>query len=517
MSSRQAAWILALVVLVGAFLRSVDISERRYENGHRGACCAFFALMANNHMKHGLATTGGVGVLNPAWAPKEFFNYYLHHPPGSILVATVGANLTGANPFGLRLMFLPFSLGIVLLVHRLVRTRDPRVAAAAAGVAALVPIGAYYGAFVNFELPTLFFSLLALHLFQRYERRGRRKDAIRFLIAQAAAVGCDWIALGLPLVLLVLSPLRRRRAVAATGNVSVSPAKTAALGAVVGFLVAAVVKVWYAFQVGRYGVDPDAGVGYYLEATPFAKSFSFAIWAERIGRFAVELFTWPVLVLAGLGLLGALTRAARARLTQLDVAAIATLVVAAANVVILGSHALKHDYYLLYALPAAALLAAIVFRRLFVDLAPDLATPWPSRLLVVAILALFGFLGYRASSTIEARRNFAQATLGQEIADHTDKNAVVFLASDATAQVTVQADRFVAVGSVVRSLADYGRARDLALRFGMAGRPHVLLLAPSQLELLDSAFRDWLDAHGKREESGPFLVYQLGLLAHKGT
>lgn len=516
MNSRQAAWILALVILAGAFLRGIDITERRYENGHRGACCAFFALMANNHMKHGLATTGGVGVLNPAWAPKEHFNYYLHHPPGSILIATIGANLTGANPFGLRLIFLPFSIGIVILVFRLARSRDPRVGAVAAGIAALTPIGVYYGAFVNFEIPTIFFLLLALHLFLRFERRGRKKDALRYLLAQAAAVGCDWIALGLPLVLLVLAPLRRRRSIAVEPPRGLGYARTAALGVVVGFAVAAIVELGYAFQVSRYGIDPDAGAGYYLEATPLAKTFTFTLWGERIGKFAVELFTWPVLGIAALGLLAALLRACRARLTQLDTAALALTSIAIANIVILGSHALKHDYYLLYAMPACALLAAIVLRRLFIDLTADPASPWPSRALMLSILVLLGFLGTRAHATIETRRNFAQATLGQEIAKHTVSDAVVFLASDATAQVTVQADRFVAVGTVVRSLPDYERARDLALRFGMAGRPHVLLLAPSQISLLAPEFRTWLDANCQRSESGPFVIYQLGLLTPRG-
>lgn len=473
--------------------------------------------MANNHLKHGLITTGGVGVLNPVRAEPEFFNYYLHHPPGTILIATVGAALTGANPFGLRLIFLPFSLGIVILVLRLARSRDPRVGATAAGVAALAPIGVYYGAFVNFEIPTIFFLLLALHLFQRYERRGRKKDRFRFFAAQAAAVACDWIALGLPLVLLVLSPFRRKRARAADAPAPRGFAGTAALGVAVSLGVAILVKVMYTVQLARHGVDPDGGVGYYLEATPLAKSFSFALWSERLQSFAVDLFTVPVLALAAAGLLLALVRLVRRRLTQLDLAAITLLSIAVANVVILASHALKHDYYLLYALPAGALLVAVVVRRLLIDLAKDASSPWIGRVFTLLIVALLCHLAYRSHTTIETRRNFAQSILGKEIAERTDQNAVVFLANDATAQVAVQADRFVAVGTVVRTLADYERARAFAIRFGMAGRPHVLLIGQNQAGVLDPAFSAWLDANCQREESPPFLIYNLGLLALKGS
>jgi 4-amino-4-deoxy-L-arabinose transferase-like glycosyltransferase len=507
--------LLFFVLLVGVVLRGIDILQP-YENGHRGACAAFFALMANNHLKHGLLTTGGVGILNPVWAPPEFFNYYLHHPPGSVLIATVGAALSGANPSGLRLIFLPLSIGIALLVLRLARTRDPRVGLVAFGVACVMPLMAYYGAFVNFEIPTLFFILLALFLYLRYERRGRSKDRWRYLAAQVAAVGCDWIALGLPLCLLVLAPFHRRRTDSPADARSPRPlAKTAALGFGVGVATVIAVKAWYAIQLSRYGVDPDggSGLGYYLAATPLVPQFSFDLWRERLTGFALKLITLPVLVLSALGLLIVTVRAFRRNLAQIDVAAITLTTIGIANVIILGEHALKHDYYLLYLGPACALLVAIVFRWLFIDLcvAPDSAG---SRVILAGALILIVATGSKANAVIESRRNYDQAVLGKNIANHTDPNAVVLLANDATAQVAVQANRFVVVSNQVRNLVQLTNARSFALRFGMKGRPLVLVVGRDQTELLAPDLATWLAKNATPRESGPFLLYDLGTLEY---
>jgi 4-amino-4-deoxy-L-arabinose transferase-like glycosyltransferase len=149
-----------------------------------------------------------VGHQNLARSDDAYFAYYTHHPQGCVLLATLGASLGGTRS-GLRLIFLPFAIGIVLLVYRLARQRGRPAAAVAASLAALTPLGVYYGAFVNFEVPTLFFTLLALHLFLNYRRRGRRKDAVRAALSLGVAVFCEWIALGLPFCRLVLLPFLR--------------------------------------------------------------------------------------------------------------------------------------------------------------------------------------------------------------------------------------------------------------------------------------------------------------------
>ncbi len=515
MKQKQAIWLLLIAVLLGAFLRGLDILAS-YENGLRGACCALFSMMANNNLKYGLLVTGGVGVLNPVWSPPEYFNYYLHHPPGTILIATLGAALGGTNPASLRLIFFPFSIGVILLTYRLARTRDARVAAAVGGIIALMPLTAYYGAFVNFEIPTLFFMLLAIFLFQRYLRRGRRKDRSRFLLAQACAVGCDWIALGLPFALMLLAPLVRRRKStpqeAPTRKQYVLATLMAIGASAVVFLV---VRLWYKFQLSRYGVDPDAGAadGYYLQATPFADEFDKWNYLTRIFQFSRELITIPVLVLAAIGLLISLVRAAKRELAQLDHAMLATALVGIANLVILGNHASKHDYYLLYAAPACALACGVALRWIFSDFADPERVDLGTRLTSFGVVALIVVLAFRSVNVLDARRSDKLSRLGNEIADHTDEKAVVMLPAFYTLQVAVRAGRFV--GGPVTNYEQLVFASQLAMKFGMGGRPLVLLLGEDEESRLVPDFRSWLEKNAKRSISGPFVQYALGDLPRK--
>jgi 4-amino-4-deoxy-L-arabinose transferase-like glycosyltransferase len=504
----QAAWFLTIALLLGVVFRAQDLLAP-YENGHRGACASLFAMMAKNHQRYGIAATGGVGVLNPVRAPQDHFQYYLHHPPGSIWLATVGAALGGSAAAPMRLVFLPLSIGIALLVYRLARTRDRRLAAFAGAVALLAPIATYYGAFVNFELPTIFFTLLALHLFLRYERRGRACDRNRFLLAQAAAVGCDWIALGLPLTLIALAPLRRRED-DSRPRCEVKPLRTAAYGLLASVLVVVLVKALYAFQVARYG-GAQGGTedfGYYLQATPLANDFAWSTYFTAMGGHLVLLFSWPLLVLAALGLLPLSVRAAQRRLTALDTAAAVSLVLALANVTILANHAWKHDYYLLYAVPAAALLAVLALEMVARVLGGG-ARREGITFAVGAIVA--ALLAFRSAGLLESRRGFTLAELGDGIAAHTAQDAVVVLPDYYTLQVTVQADRFVYSGGV-RSKAALDAARKVAAQFGQAGRPLVYVVGRGGVATLPEEMQELL-SEAPRRESGPFEIYDLGRVA----
>lgn len=506
----RAAWLLAIVVLIGAFLRGQDLLAP-FENGHRGSCAAFFSLMASNHLRYGLSTTLGVAVLNPVKVPLESLVYYMHHPPGAIWIATLGANLGGSGPAALRMTFLPLSLGIILLVLRIARGRDMRIAAFAAGLVALMPITAYYGAFVNFEIPTLFFILLALHLFLRYQRRGREKDRVRFYMAQAAAMFCDWIAIGLPLMLLALSPLRARKEAAADAAPIRPFARIATLGVVASLVVVIAVKVLYVTQLSRFGQDPHGGdPTYYLLVTPLAPGFSWSNWAEAMHRNLSALMPGPLPWIAGIGFLIALSRAVRRKLGALDIAALSTGALGIANVVVLANHAAVHDYYLLYAAPAVAFCCAIVLRVVLTRLAGSQSRSPTNRLFEMAGLLALAALLLSSVRVLEQRRNFALSELGSEIAKNTNESSVVFVPANYTAQVSVRADRFVY--GPVSSSKNFEETKAIALRFGLGGRPLVWLSGKDGIEKLDPGFREYLETNGKREERGPFVVYDLGTL-----
>ena len=506
MRRRVTILVFLIALILGVVLRARDLLDS-YENGHRGACAAFFALMARNHLRYGIVTTGGVAVLNPDRVDSEFFHYYLHHPPGAILLAWVGAALGGTNPTGLRLIFLPLSVGIVLLVYRLGRLLHRTTGAVAASVAALLPIAVYYGAFVNFEIPTLFFLLLTLHYYLRFLTRDRSRDRTRAFLAYTAAVGCDWIALGLPLCLLVLAPFH-----AAGERVSRSgAARLAARLLGVGTLTVAAVKTLYWLQLQRYGVDPDAqsGILYYLSATALSPGFTWTDYWERMSTYGRALFGLPALTLALLGLVAAAFRGFGRRLRPVDVAALSLTTIGLANVLILANHAKGHDYYLLYLMPAAAILIGCLFDLVAGGAGRGAGSPARFAVALAALIPFLGHLAYRADEESRSRESYLLSEVGQKLAAVTPVGSLVLLPHHYREQVAVSADRFV---WHAKDMATFDQAVALALRFGMRHRPISYVVEENQVDTLDAGLRAFLKRRGPPEEHGPYLVYQLGVV-----
>ncbi|MBI4882260.1 MAG: glycosyltransferase family 39 protein [Planctomycetes bacterium] len=504
MGRKLAVWLFIVAVLCGSFLRCQDLLEP-YEDGHRGSCAAFFAIMARNHLRHGLATTGGVAVLNPDWAGKEHFAYYLHHPPGAILLATIGAGLGGTNPSGLRLAFVPFAIGVIFLVHRLARRRGLATAAAAGAIAALTPIGVYYGPFVNFEVPTLFFVLLTLHFFLRYQHDGERKDLWRSLLAQAAAVFCDWIALGLPFCLAACAAFRRRRAPAGGGRAGPLIHALALLAAAV--LVVLAVQAQVMIQLSRFSAQaPDASLAYYRAVTPLAPDFDWADFGRNMAEYGATLFGWPLLALAFAGLALALPRLARRRLDDASLAGLVMLAFGLGNVVILGNHARGHDYYQLYLLPAFAILAASVFRFR--------VTARPARgaaygLQTCALIVLLGWQVFHSVQVLSERRSFKLSEFGEMIKEHTEMGSLVVLPHYFTLQVSATAERYVVWARDRAQLdAELKRAR----AFGKVGKRVLFLNTAEEGAAVSTDLAEHLREHGARSERGPFVIYDLGNL-----
>lgn len=522
MRNRVVLVIFLLALFVGSYLRARDLLLP-YENGHRGATAAFFALMAKNHLRYGFQTTGGVCVVNPGRVDREHLHYYLHHPPGTIWIATLGAALGGTTPAGLRLVFLPFSIGVILLVYRLGRSRGRRIAAAAAAIAAMVPIATYYGAFVNFELPTLFFSLLALHLFERYRRRGRRRDHARCLFAFAAAVFCDWIAFGIPICLWILTRLARAEDRAKTpDHVGHAPLRARRLvpqlfGAGVAVVIA--VKVLYAIQTARFGIDPDAaaGIGYYLQVTPFAATFDLDTFWTKISLY---LNTWygsvrlaasgnsvaisPLICLAAIGLIPVAFRAVKRRLDSLDITALTILAMGTANLAVLANHATVHDYYVFYLFPAVALLSAGLLAYLPSAGKARFAFP-------IVLIALLGHLYVEGEDAHDTRTVTLLADNGERIKKHTNQEDVVILPHYFTLQVSVTADRLILNA---KDTTEFAQALQRATDLGHTGRPVVFLVDKAASADLDPALVRELEqrSKGPKEERGPFLAYDLGVL-----
>lgn len=496
--NRIAALIFAAALVVGARMQTRDLLEP-WEDGHRGACAALFGLMAKNHLRYGLWVTGGVGIVNQERCSPEYFRYYTHHPQGCVLLATVGAVLGGTRS-GLRLVFFPFAVGIVLLVHRIAKRWGTTARTAAGAFAATMPLGVYYGAFVNFEIPTIFLLLLTLHLYERYRRRGRRKDLYRAAAAQFGAVLMDWIALGLPLCLLVLEPmrkpsLRRRPARARFGTVALL---LAAAG-----LSALATKIQVQIQLSRYGTPLDPSLRYLRDVTFLNPDFRWTRWAEAIRDHALTLVGTPALLLAAVGLLTLLPRIVRRRLDGADVPALCMLTIGAVNLTLLAQHAIGHDYYLLYLLPALACLAG----RPFSLLERHVRVGWarPAALALVVLVA--ARQAAAAHDVVESRRSFGLTQLGEAIQAATKPGEVVFLAEEYfTVQVALASDRHVDFAPNPKRLE---LAKQRAVLFGLAGKPAVVVVPRAKLGRLDPEYSAWLREHPMRSDPN-FYVFEIG-------
>jgi hypothetical protein len=140
----------------------------------------------------------------------------------------------------------------------------------ALGVAAAIPMGAYYAVFVNFEIPTLAVWLLCLTGFTSWRRTGRTRPLVLCLGAWLVGGLLDWpLYLGAPFLALLAwrsdRPGRRRVATALM---------------TIPVLVVVGVSAWQAVQQGRWGRFPEShGLAAYLtEVSPLSRSVHLGDW-----------------------------------------------------------------------------------------------------------------------------------------------------------------------------------------------------------------------------------------------
>ncbi|MFH0944222.1 MAG: glycosyltransferase family 39 protein [Planctomycetota bacterium] len=500
MKKNFAAWLFVIAIIVGTVLRGQDLLQP-YEDGVRGEYAALFSLMAKNHLRYGLYTTGGVGVLNPDRVGPRSFLYHLEHPPGAVLLATAGARLGGTNPAGLRLLFLPFSIGVVLLIYRLTKPGGKRLAAAAGALAATLPVGVYYGAFVHFEVPTLFCLLLTLHQFLRFRRRGRRKHFIQSLICFAAAVSFDWIALALPPLLLILLPLSRRPR--ATSRWLGATAHAGYL-LLVGLLVLGLVQLQYKLQLGRYGMAPSGEGIYQAGISALVHGGDWSRFRFLLCSFAQASYGWIVLAVAAVGLLFGMLRIIRRRLDDVQLAGLLMLGLGLIQLLLMTEKARDLDtFHVIYVMPAVCIFAALAL------FPAGLAARLPSRLLSAALILLLAWHATQAVSLLAERRSFTLSELGVRVAEVTQPGTVIIVGREqnsTTLQIAVSADRYVVFVHDVEGLY---AARTRAHWLGMENCDTFFLVDQTETNVIAPQLAQLLERAGTSRSERGFTIYTL--------
>lgn len=311
----------------------------------RGSCNAFLALLGRSLSRQGLVATGGVPLLNPtATEPSNFF-YYANHPPGIPLLTAAALRGFGDSEATIRLLALAFSTGTAAMLLLLaLRLSGVFAGVVMAALLAAMPLGNYWAAHWNYEVPcmALSFAFLMLVAPARVDRR-RLGLALACL---ALAFLADMIALLAAGAFALEVLVYRRRAWRRAGVVF-----GAAGLLMVGWW------AWKSAQLGRYGRSEDGSVLLHLIQVSFlARDFSWTEWAGAAVRHLGALTGfWPLL-----GVLLVLPRALR-RVPQRHASATwqtlfrTTLLLALLAFVIPARRSLDHPYYALYFLLPVAL------------------------------------------------------------------------------------------------------------------------------------------------------------------
>jgi hypothetical protein len=315
---------------------------------------ATYSIIARNHLRYGLLETRFAPVVNAEPAPREEWVHFSHHPPGMGLTTAAAMALLGDRPLAVKLHGLLFSLLQVAVTFALVaRALSPHAGLAAALMPAVLPAGAHYATHGSDLGPqAIALALLALLL----DERARERDPARprsgaVLGAAAASLFFGWPALVVVGAIGLRDLLRRDLARAALFF--------AVVPAAFGLHLLHVRWSTGSFAGDRGGSLLDSFLGHGVVG---ATSLFAEVGGERVlsraWRHAQFLFTDSGLVLAGLGLVALVVRAAgdpRAR-QRLAGPFFGTLALAAGYSIPFARAVLVHRFWLIVALPWIALL-----------------------------------------------------------------------------------------------------------------------------------------------------------------
>ncbi|MEW6743305.1 MAG: glycosyltransferase family 39 protein [Planctomycetota bacterium] len=407
------AALLAIAIAVAVLLMSQTFGGPWRRVPWLGQNGARYSIMARNFDRLGFLETRLAPVMSsgdPLGVPRQ---YYLHHPPLLPLTIGLAFRIAGIGEDVARAVAALFSLLNVLLVAALAcRFWGPVAGGIAALLTAGLPFTGVYGVHVDVQGPqVLSFLLLTWLLLRTY--RDRRKGVSLALAMVAFGLGMlsDWPAYYLGLIGPVVWWCDR----GACGRAPVVLMPLAALF-VFGLL---------RLQASLVG-DPGGG----LQQSLVLRSFDivremrerpdevFAALQARLQDF-LELYPWPVLLLAALGLL----RRSRhgARLWSAGLASAGIL-----HVALFPAGAVLHDYWTFALFPGSVLLATSGLLWIW-----ESAALWRYRWLwrALAGLLLAWLLWLSVSASIErfapARVDLRHVLLGRALAAATSASEIV--------------------------------------------------------------------------------------------
>jgi 4-amino-4-deoxy-L-arabinose transferase-like glycosyltransferase len=362
---KKVRWIILVALLLGAAaLRLWDFTSP-WTNDYRGWGGSFYSNIARNYLKFGYIETKAAPVssINPPDAAH--FEYYLHHPPMTGWLVSLSFRLFGYHEWAARIIPVLCSMGALVLLYLIMRRFwNAQTSLIGLALAAVVPMAAFYGSFVDVQGPIpLFFTMLTFYLYLRFDERRTWGRWLWVLGAFFLAALCDWPAYYIvPFIVLhhVFSKGREGRRQRRKWRILLLPAL-----AVVIFAAFLTYADWV--EHGEVSFDVREMAGCFLYRA-FATSgdniddeaqFTAADWFNKHSEYFHVMFTIPVLVLTTAGLVFYIYKVITRTLERGSGIIAIFLTFGLLHVVIFRQGAFVHEYWGYYLYPALAMLAAV--------------------------------------------------------------------------------------------------------------------------------------------------------------
>ncbi len=332
---------------------------------------AFFSQLARNFLRYPMSLHDGMPIVavGDAVPPAEERSIYSTHPPGLVWLVAGAFAVLGEAEWVARLVPIVASLGTLWLLMWLIDRGIGRRTAVLAGLTyAVMPMSVYFGRMVDHEAICLFCMLAALCAWHFIRRRdlsmgGRQGAWAAWVLSMTCAIWIDWSGVLFAGVFCGYAMIERRR-----GRVS---GRTLALVCAT-VVIATAAMVTYLVEAGLAGRWADLLAVFKSRATdiPDGPEGSDKAVPGTPWSYTLENLTWPIAVLM---LIGALVRTGLGRSksresnnpggADADLGLWTVLVTALLWVCLLWRQYERHNYWLFYLGPAAAMYTAVAITQ----------------------------------------------------------------------------------------------------------------------------------------------------------
>lgn len=333
---------------------------------------AFFSQLARNLLRYPLSLHQGMPIVavGESVPPPEERSIYATHPPGLTWLVAGAFAVLGEGEWVARLVPIAASLGTLWLLIWLIDRGIGRRTAVLAGLTySVMPMSVYFGRMVDHEAICLFCMLAALCAWRFIRRRdlsarARQGAWTLWVLSITCAIWVDWSGVLFACVFCGYAVIERRRGMVRGRTLAV-------VCAVV--VIATAAMVTYLVEAGLAGSWADL-IAIFNSRTTGSRGepeWSGDAALSRQWTYTVENLTWPIAALFVIGLL-LRSRVGRSKRpessnyggTEFDHGLGAVLVTALLWVCVLWRQYERHNYWLFYLGPAAAMHTAVAMTRL---------------------------------------------------------------------------------------------------------------------------------------------------------